>query len=160
MSNLSPAKLAEIAAVADVIRAHLGTDADADADALLDTLDGETDALDMLDALLAADVEARAMQAAVKAQADALRDRASAFAKRSEAIRSGLGKLLDAIGERKVTRPLATGSRTAPRQSVEVHDPDIERKPLVKEIGDALKAGETIPGAEMKEGRPGLMVRT
>ena len=161
--NMHPRHIEAIRQCADALRAEIGDDADT----LLDTLDGETDALDALDSLLDARSERLTNARICRERIKALQERVAREAAGAEAITAQIGTLLDAIGERTIRRPLGTVTRTKARQSVEITDADqlpqgffrTERKPLAKEIGEALKAGEAVPGATLKEGAPGVMVR-
>lgn len=154
-----------IAAVAADIRAALGDDDDAQA--FLDTLEGETDALEIVDALIEADQEARAMAAAVAERIKDMQARKSRMEAASAAHRVALGQVLDAIGERKLTRPLATVSRTAPRAGLRITDEAALPSQLCRTkvepdkaaIKAQLEAGETVPGAELATGPAGVMVR-
>jgi hypothetical protein len=156
---------AHIARIADDLRALLGDDYDDQT--FLDTLDGETDALEIAERLIAAMREAEAMSAAAKAQADALAARASRFAAAGAAHKAQLGPLLDAIGTRKLVLPAATVSRLAGRASVRIDAPDdvptqlcrIRREPDKAAIKAALEAGEAVPGARLENGPDTVSVR-
>ena len=71
--------------MAEEIRAALGDDFDADA--FLDTLDGETDAADIADRLIAELADAEAMAEAIKAQEADLRSRRGRYEMRGDAFR-------------------------------------------------------------------------
>ena len=162
---MRPLDTARIAATADTIRAMLGDDEDAQA--FLDTLDGETDAISVLDQLIEIDQEAKSHAASIKARIGELRDRMTRIERRAEAARAVMGDILDAIGERKVARPAATVSRLAGRTSCNITDEDAvpsqlcEMKRVVDKaaVKKALEAGETIPGAELVKGADSVSVR-
>ena len=149
--------------IAEEIRAALGDDFDDQA--FLDTLDGETDAMDMIGNLILSREEAKAQCAAMKEVALTYTARAARMDAKADACVLGLGRLLDAIGETKVAHPLGTVSRTKPRQSLLITAQDEIPSQLCKSVPDnaaikaALEAGEVIPGAELKLGQPGLTVR-
>ena len=153
----------EIRRMADNIRAMVGDDEDC----FLDTLDGETDAMDVLAKLIQERQEIQANEAAVKALAKTYQERAARLDAKADAISQTIGHLLDAIGSKKIQHPLATVSRTKPRQSVFVSNPEeiptqltkVKRSPDLAEIKKQLEAGEFVPGAEMKLGHPGVTVR-
>ena len=152
-----------IKAIAADIRAILGDDFDDQT--FLDTLDGQTDAMDMIGNLIRSRVEAQAMEAAMKEVAATYAGRAKRFAARADACVMGLSSLLDAIGESKVAHDLGTVSRTKARLSMVITDEAEIPTQLCKRVPDnaaikaALEAGETVPGAELKLGQQGLTVR-
>ena len=149
--------------MADNIRAMVGDDDDC----FLDTLDGETDAMDVLGKLIQERQEMKANEAAVKALAKTYQERAARLDAKADAISQTIGHLLDAIGSKKVAHPLATVSRTKARQSVLVTNPEeiptqltkTKRSPDLAAIKEQLEAGEFVPGAEIKLGNPGVTVR-
>lgn len=156
-----------IAGMADQIREALGDDFDAET--FLDTLDGETDALDIADTLIRDMQEAEALAAATKALADDYAARAKRIGNRPRAIKAALLTLLDAIGERKLERPAATVSRRAGSVAVHITDADAVPSQLctVKTvtapdkaaIKAQIEAGETVPGAELVRGDDTVTVR-
>ena len=149
--------------MADNIRAMVGDDEDC----FLDTLDGETDAMDVLGKLIQERQEMKANEAAVKDLAKTYQERAARLNAKADAISQTIGHLLDAIGSKKVAHPLATVSRTKARQSVLVTNPEeiptqltkTKRSPDLVAIREQLEAGEFVPGAEIKLGNPGVTVR-
>ena len=149
--------------MSDNIRAMVGDDEDC----FLDTLDGETDAMDVLGKLIQERQEIQANEAAVKALAKTYQERAAKLNAKADAISQTIGHLLDAIGSKKVAHPLATVSRTKARQSVLVTNPEeiptqltkVKRSPDLVAIREQLEAGEFVPGAEIKLGNPGVTVR-
>ena len=149
--------------MADNIRAMVGDDDDC----FLDTLDGETDAMDVLGKLIQERQEMKANEAAVKDLAKTYQERAARLNAKADAISQTIGHLLDAIGSKKVAHPLATVSRTKARQSVLVTNPEeiptqltkTKRSPDLVAIREQLEAGEFVPGAEIKLGNPGVTVR-
>ena len=153
----------EIRRMSDNIRAMVGDDEDC----FLDTLDGETDAMDVLGKLIQERQEIQANEAAVKDLAKTYQERAARLNAKADAISQTIGHLLDAIGSKKVAHPLATVSRTKARQSVLVTNPEeiptqltkTKRSPDLAAIKEQLEAGEFVPGAEIKLGNPGVTVR-
>lgn len=148
------------------IAADLAAYAD-DESTYLDTLDGETDVLAALDALIEREQSDRAMADGIKARADALRARAKRFDDRADAARRGMQAIMAAASLRKVARPLATLSVQPGRVSVRITDPaDVPtqlRKPGEPDktaIRAAIEAGETIPGAVLVAGEETLTMRT
>ncbi|MBK8909157.1 MAG: siphovirus Gp157 family protein [Rhodospirillales bacterium] len=159
--RLDPAFLAGLAAE---IRSYLGDDDEA---AFLDTLDGETDALDIADELIVRALEADALAEAARAQARDLSARAGRMDARSAAIRAQMLALIDAMGVRKLERPRATLSRRTGTVSVRIVDEAevptqlcrVERVPDKTAIKRALEAGENVPGAELGRGPDGVTLR-
>lgn len=157
------ANIDAIKATAEMIREMLGEDFDDQT--FLDTLDGETDVMDMIGHLIRSRVEAQEVEKAMKEIAAIYTTRARRYAAQAAACSKGLGKMIDAIGEKKVTHDLATVSRTKPRVSLSVTDPDQIPSQLCKLTPDnaaikaQLEAGETVPGAELTTGEPGVTVR-
>lgn len=156
-----------IAGMAADLRDALGDDFDAET--FLDTLDGETDALDIADTLIRDMQEAEALAAATKALADDYAARAKRIGDRPRAIKAALLHLLDAIGEKKLERPAATVSRRAGSLSVKITDADAVPSQLctVKTvtapdkaaIKAQIDAGEVVPGAELVRGDDTVTVR-
>lgn len=152
--------------MAEEIRAALGDDFDADA--FLDTLDGETDAAEIADRLLAELADAEAMAEAIRGQEADMKARRQRYDMRGEAFRRQLLNLLDAIGEKKIERPRATVSRRAGLPSVQITDEAAIPSQLCKTtvapdktaIKAQLMAGETVPGAQIVVGDDGVTVRT
>lgn len=153
--------LPEIAAYAALI-AEL---AEGDEQTFLDTLDGETDAIDVLRHLVQARIEAEAYEAASKEAAATFTARARRMADRKASINRVMGEILDATGQQKLAFDTATVSRTKPRVSCEVSDPALIPSQLCKQVPDKtaikkqLEAGEYVPGAHLDAGQPGLTVR-
>ena len=165
MSNIYPVALSRIAEIAAILRGILGDDEDDDA--FLDTLDGETDAVDMADRMLARLMEVEMLSEAAKAQEAALKARRARLDARVDHIRAGIGQLLDAMGVKKLERPLATVSRLQGRVSVRIDDDDaiptqlckIMRSPDRAAIKLQLEAGEVVPGASLVRGEDSVSVR-
>lgn len=154
-----------IQTVAGVLRDMLGEDYDEAT--FFDSLDGETDFMDIVGRLVRERVEADAFETAAKAAAETYTLRARRMAERRNAVNKALGALLDAINESKVTHPLATVSRTKARVSALITDEadvptqlcKIVRAPDKTAILAALEAGEAVPGAELHTGERGVAVR-
>lgn len=149
--------------VSALLRDMLGEDFDAET--FWDSLDGETDAMDIVGRLIRERVEADAMADACKEAAATYTARKQRMDARSKAVNAALGALLDATGEAKVAHPLGTVSRTKPRQRVEITDEAAIPSQLCKRVPDAaavkaqLEAGEEVPGAILVTGEAGVMVR-
>lgn len=143
-------------------------DAD-DAQLLLDMIEGETGALELVDKLLLAYRKEQSLQAGLKAQIEEftkrLRDRASASEKRAESIRRLLARISEEINVSPIRATYGTVSRTKGTQRAHVYDvaalPDrfTERRPKQAEITRALKDGEIIPGASLNNAPPSWQIR-
>lgn len=156
-----------ITRVANDLRDYLGDDFDEAS--FLDTLDGETDAMDIADRLIALTLDAEAMAAAIKAQQADLSARASRKEAQGDAFRAQMLKVLDAVGVKKLERPRATISRRAGSLSVRITDEasvptqlctvKTITSPDKKAIREQIEAGELVPGAELAVGAEGVTVR-
>lgn len=133
----------------------------------LDTLDGETDALDVADRLIEEMMQAEALASAAMVRSVQLRDRANRLDARSDAFKARLGDLMDAMGLRKLERPQATLSRRSGSLSVHITDEasiptqlcKVVRSPDKAAIRKSIEAGEPVPGAELVRGPDSLTVR-
>lgn len=154
-----------IGIVSQELQAMLGDDFDPET--FWDTLDGETDVLDIADRLLSVRAEARALSDAAKAQADDLAARAKRIGERARACDKALSALLGATGQKKLERPAATVSVRKGSLSVAITDetaiPSQLCKTVVTPDKTAIKAqlqqGENVPGAELRTGEDGVTVR-
>lgn len=156
-----------IEAVSEYLTDTLGDDFDPET--FWDTLDGETDVLDIADKVISnmqADV---ALVSAIAAQTDALAKRGKRIAARADAAKGSLLLILNAAGQKKMERPAATISRRSGSLSVHITDEAAVPSQLctVKTITAPdkaairaqLEAGETVPGAELVRGADGVIVR-
>jgi hypothetical protein len=154
----------EIRRMSDNIRAMCGDDQDT----FLDTLDGETDAMDILGALIKERNEMLGNEAALKELAKQYKERADRMNAKADAIAQTMGHLLDAMGERKVQHPFATVSRTKARARVVIEDEHqiptqlmkIKKSPDLTAIKAQMDAGEYVPGAAIALGNEGVTVRS
>ena len=157
-------KYDEIRRLADSIREICGDDEDT----FLDTLDGETDALDVLGKLIQERLEVLGYEATNKELAEQYKRRADKMASKADAINEQMRHLLNAMGVKKVNHALATVSITKPRWSVEVVDEAqvptqlkiTTTKPDLRAIKKILDDGEPVPGCRPKVGYEGITVRT
>lgn len=156
-----------IATVAAFIREALGSDQDEQA--FLDTLEGETDALDVADALIDKMQSDAALAEAIKAREADLAGRRKRIEGRADACKASLGILLDAIGQAKLERPMATISRRPGSLSVLITDEasipsqlctiKTITAPDKAAIRAQIEAGEAVPGAALVRGEPTVAVR-
>ena len=148
---------------ADQIRLMTGDDQDT----FLDTLDGETDAMDILGKLIQERTECSIYEASAKELAATYTARAKRLSAKQAARSITIGHLLDAMGQTKIQHPLATVSRTKPRKKVVVVDPHdipsqlttVTVKPDMTAIRKQMDAGELVPGCEYQMGNSSVTVR-
>ena len=154
-----------IKAVADTLRDMLGDDFD---DATFwDTLDGETDAGDILDFLIWKTQTDQHSVEAIKEHEAALKLRRQRIEARTAANKAAMLSVMEAAGKTKVERPCATLSRRNGSPSVVITDEEavpsqlcqVRKVPDKKAIKAQLDAGETVPGAEIRTGPDSLTVR-
>jgi len=154
-----------IETVSGVLRDMLGDDFDEAT--FLDTLDGETDAMDIIGRLIRDREEAKAHATASKELAAEYTTRAARLVDKQTAVNKALGAVLDAMDVQKVTHPLGTVSRTKARVGVVIdNEAEIPSQlcrttvtPDRTAIKAQLAAGEAVPGAHLETGEPGLTVR-
>lgn len=142
---------------------------DFDADAFWDTLDGETDVLDVADHLLNSMFDDEALADAIKAREADMKVRRDRIEARAKAKRRTLLTILDATGQKKMERPLATVSRRSGSMSVQITDEDAiptqlktvktVTSPDKAAIKAQIEAGEDVPGAALVRGEDGVTVR-
>lgn len=152
-------------AVADILAAY--PELAEDEELRLDTIEGETNAFDILERLLLIEREAATMQVAIKKRADELDARAARQKRTQEAMRKLMLRIMQAGGVQKLPLPDATLSITKGRQSIEIIDEKavpprflkVVKSPDKVLIKEALEAGKKVKGAEFKIGDPTLAVR-
>lgn len=135
----------------------------------LDTLDGETDVLDLLDRELAAMQDDEALAEAIKAQEANLRARRDRIEMRADAHKKILGLILSAAELKKAERPAATVSIRPGNVSVRIVNEEdvpsqlmrekITRAPDKVAIKAQIEAGEDVPGAVLERGADVVTVR-
>ena len=136
----------------------------------LDTIDGETNALDIADHLIAEIQHDAALVAALKAQEEAMSQRRARLENREKAKRRVAVELLEALGVKKLERPRATLTRAAGRARIDITDPDAipsqlhnvreVKTPDTAAIKRLLEAGEDVPGAQLVRGGDSLTIRS
>jgi len=155
-----------ISAIAEQIREMLGEDFDDQT--FWDSLDGETDAGDILDHLIWQAQSTQTLIDSIREHEMALRHRKQRLEARVSAAKSAMLTVIDAAGVKKAERPCATITRRNGSASVVITDEDalpsqlcaIKKVPDKKAIKQQLDAGETVPGAEIKIGDDGVTMRT
>ena len=125
---------------------------------LLGSLEGETDIMEVLDRVIESSI-------ADKKLAELARERARRIEARADRTREIATRIVEALAISPLERPVYTASLTFPRKPL-VTDEEalpsayIRHVPNMIAIGKALRAGETIPGAELKNPAPLLTIRT
>lgn len=140
----------------------------ADDELRADMLEGSTDLESIASRIVRRRNLARANVTGIKEVMGDLKERQDRFQRQEDAMRAMLKRVLFLAGTDKLSLPEATISITKPRESVEVIDADALpqgffstiRQPDKKAIGEALKAGEAVPGAALTFGEAGVTVRT
>ena len=153
----SPSRIKRVLVDLDKIT-QLFTDED-DVALRLDTIEGETQALETLDNYVECIL-------ADEALANAARERAQRFERRAEKARSFVRQVMqDKLGVTRLERDFYTAS-IAFRRDVEITDADALPPDLVRvspdkiAIGKELRAGREIDGATLGNDRPILTIRT
>jgi len=124
---------------------------------LLGSLEGETDIMEVLDRVVESSIADNKL-------AELARERAKRVEERARKSREIALKIIEALGVSPLTRPVYTASLTYPRKPI-VTDamavPDKFSRVSVDMIalGKALRAGETIPGAELRNPEAQLTIR-
>jgi hypothetical protein len=124
---------------------------------LLNTIEGESDVLEVLD---------RVVEAAIadKKLAELARERAKRIEARADRARGVALQIIEALQVSPLERPLYSASISYPRKPI-VTDamavPDKFSRVSVDMIalGKALRAGESVPGAELRNPEPQLTIR-
>jgi hypothetical protein len=133
----------------------------------LDTIEGETDALEIAARLVRWHNHAKAMEKAVAQERADLFKRQERYKHQTENAKTTIETLMRAMDVRKLELAGATVSMRAGSESVVVDDVDelpqgcfsIERKADKAAIKASIKAGDTIPGARLERGADTISVR-
>ena len=141
-----------------------------DEELFLTTIDGETDMLDLVDALLSEADRSADMVDAIKAREEIMRARRQRLEGRALAAKRSITALMEAAGVKKLERPLATISLRAGSVSVHVtHEADLPTQLLTIKtvtspdkaaIKAQLQAGVIVPGAELRVGDTTIAIRS
>ena len=132
-----------------------------------DILEGTTDLLELIDRLLYDLILTESYIEGTKITRARIDLREKKLKHRQEVIRSIIRRLLEAAEMRKITVPNGTAALSAKPQSVEIVDegllPEnffrIKKEPNKTLIGEKLKAGESVPGAQLSNGGETLTIR-
>lgn len=158
-----------VSATRSTVQRLLADNPDTDADALLALVETEEPAFnDVMTALCRAADEADVARVAIHQRIEALEERLGRYVRQKEAYRAAIFAALDAAGQRAWKSPEFTVSITPGRPGVVITDPAaipddfvrIKREPDKTAIGAALASGADIPGADLRNGAPSLVIRT
>ena len=135
--------------------------------ALVDTLDGITDAVDFIARFARFAREDEAMAKALSTMQSDMAERKSRLEARADKRRSVALALMNAIGEKKIIRPDLTITVQAGRPAVRITDeaelPDayfrVTKSPDKTAIKESIERGEPVPGAVLSNGSEQLMIR-
>ena len=131
-------------------------------------LEGESgDAMDVIDNVIRASIEAASRAQAAKDIADHAAERAARYKRRAEALRGAAFAALSALDLRRLERPDFTATIGNGQRAVVITDEAaldrrfirVTEAPDKAAIAAALKAGETVEGATMQNANPVLTVR-
>jgi hypothetical protein len=171
--SLSPRQQEQAASMIRQFRERLlGEDSDIadDPDLWRDTLDGETDAVDLIRSLIRASIDADLLAEAIRKRQAEIAGRAERAERRKQAFRVAAMGLMDLAGITRLPEPDFTARIQAGQQSLGQIDIDalpsdyvdvevtVTRRPLKDRITAALKAGQTIPGAQLRTGAPFIVI--
>lgn len=157
----------ELAAAAALKEAFATLLAD-DPELLLNTIEGETSLLEMVDALALADSHDVALQSGIKDAIGSLESRQERVERRVATRRALIERVLAMLETKKLERPVATFTLRDLPPKVEIQDdadlparfwkpgaPKLDRSALK----EALEAGEAVPGARLTNGSQSLTIR-
>lgn len=142
-------------------------DLQADEQLRADMLEGSTSLYEVLTRLVAIERDADSMTKAIASRISDLNARKDRNAKRKEAMRALMLRLLRAADVKKASLVEATVSVSKGRDSVEIVDESqvpprflkVVKSPDKAAIKEALDAGKKVKGAQIKTGEPTITVR-
>ncbi|GAN79815.1 siphovirus Gp157 family protein [Acidocella aminolytica] len=137
---------------------------------LFDMLDGEGgEAMEMLRTAMRASLEAKSIADGIEHRQDTLASRRMKMLARADKIKGAVVATMQALGLKKLPDVEFTLTITPGRRSAKITDPTLlpekfiktetTRTPKKKDIAEALKAGEVVPGATLSNGEPVATVR-
>lgn len=145
-------------------------DSDMEAEMIADTLEGiEGELCDKVSQLLAICKNESVYAEALRNEAKSLTERAFTTENRISSIKQYIANSLAVAGKKKITAGLHQVSIRAPSRSVEITDAgslppefveyDTVIKPDKLAIKHQLDAGVVVPGAQIKVGKPSLIIK-
>lgn len=162
---MNPTLIAQLTALREELVA-LSPDMITDEALFIDTIDGETDALDVVRSIVRAAIDAEGFAEAVRHRQVELDARKARFEARALACRRAAHACMEALDISKLPAPDFTASIRAGRPSTVITDPDLlpadfivtTTRPDKSAIGAALKAGQDVPGAMLSNPQPTLAI--
>lgn len=145
-------------------------DSDFEPEQIADTLEGmEGELTDKIEQLLAICKNESSYAERLKEEAKALNERAAVIQNKIENIQSYIASSLEIIGKKKIRAGLHQVTIREPSECVEITDASalppeyVEFETIIKAdklaIKHQLKAGKTIAGAQLKLGKPSLIIK-
>lgn len=171
--SLSPHQRAQAAGLLTTLRRRLleqCPDLMDDPRAWLDTLDGQSDAIDVIRNLIRASIDADVLAEATRKRQAEIGERAERIEQRKQVFRDAARALMEAGGIVKLPEPDFTARIQAGQTSLGPVDLDtlppefvdtevvVTRKPIKDRLTAALKAGQTIAGAQLRTGAPFIVI--
>jgi hypothetical protein len=166
--NHAPSSFAVERAMSAAMSLILSLGPDPEDELVLDSLEGETDVLDVVRRIIRSALEMESMAEAAKAREADLATRRARFEANAERARETVKQMLDALGVNRLQSEDFTVSLKLGPPKVIVTDPDAlpaefvrtVRSPDKTAIKAALDAGRGVPGALTSNGSLVLAVRT
>ena len=171
--SLAPHQQAQAAALIVTLKQRLLAecpDLDEDPKLWLDTLDGQTDAVDTIRSLIRASIDADILAEATRQRQAEIAARAERAERRKTAFRDAARSLMELanvsrLPEADFSARLQAGQTSLGQVDLDVLPPEfvdtevvVTRKPIKDRLLAALKAGQTIPGAQLRTGAPFIVV--
>jgi hypothetical protein len=146
-----------------LLRCHFSDDEEG----FLLSLESETNAIELLSQLVDRFQEAKSNCAALTIRIRELQEREERFAGRQKAIKDLMFRLMEIAELTRLPLPLATLTIAKGTPSVRIIDEKALppayvrtiREPAKVLIADSLKAGHAVPGAELSNGEPHIVIR-
>lgn len=165
-AEIDPKSIRHAEAVAK-LKESLGALAADDPDLMADSIEGETGFYEAVDAIVAGMDDDQILLDGIKARKDELASREARIKKRVEYRRGLIEQMMAVSGERKIERPTFTASLSArPVKPVINDEAEIpsqfwKSKPVLDRtaLNNALKNGESVPGACLDNGGESLTLR-
>lgn len=141
---------------------------DADEDAAMTVVEGETTFIEVVDEALERIAEISAHQDGITNVVERMKSRAARLDAQAERIKGAIIMAMDTVGMKKLERPIATLSLAkSPDKAIITNEEALpssflvektEIKPDRKAILAALKDGAAVPGAELSNGGTSLRI--
>ena len=172
--TLSPWQQEQVATMIRQFRERLlaeDSDIAEDPELWRDMLDSETDAVDLIRGLIRGSIDADILAEAIRKRQDEIAARAERAERRKQAFRAAAMGLMDLAGITRLPEPdfvarIQAGQQylgqldldTLPSEFVDV-EVTVTRRPLKDRILAALKVGQTVDGAQLRQGSPFLVIK-